>query len=277
MVRPMPEGDAVWRTARRLDQALSGERLLATDLRVPSLATIDLSGAHVLGTTARGKHLLTRLSHPEHGALSLHTHLKMEGSWQIYRPDQRWRRPGHLARAVLTAAPAVAVGFSLGIVELLATADEPARLEHLGPDLLGSDWDPQEAVRRLRIEPSRPIWSALLDQRSLAGLGTIYAAETCFLLGVHPRCPVSDVPDLARLVNRAQQLLDFNKTQGSAITTGDRREPLWVYRRDRRPCLRCRAPIVAQSFDTADGPGAKPREQRARAAYWCPRCQPLPG
>ncbi|MEI2809806.1 MAG: DNA-formamidopyrimidine glycosylase family protein [Nocardioides sp.] len=87
----MPEGDAVWRTARRLDQALSGERLLATDLRVPSLATIDLSGAHVLGTTARGKHLLTRLSHPEHGALSLHTHLKMEGSWQIYRPDQRWR------------------------------------------------------------------------------------------------------------------------------------------------------------------------------------------
>ncbi|HSV39861.1 MAG TPA: DNA-formamidopyrimidine glycosylase family protein, partial [Nocardioidaceae bacterium] len=149
----MPEGDTVWRTARHLDQALSGRLLTATDFRVPALATVDLAGLLVTSTEARGKHLLTRIG----DAYTLHTHLKMEGSWHLYRPDTAWKRPAHEARVVLTTDELAGVGFSLGITELLDRADEESAVAHLGPDLLGSDWDEDEAIRRLLAEPEVPI------------------------------------------------------------------------------------------------------------------------
>ncbi len=115
----MPEGDTVWRAARALDDALSGHTLVATDVRVPAFATVDLSGSTVTETVSRGKHLLTRIDGGQ-GAVTLHTHLKMEGGWRVLEPGQRWPRPGHTARVVLTTDDAVAVGFSLGIVEIVA-------------------------------------------------------------------------------------------------------------------------------------------------------------
>lgn len=273
----MPEGDAVWRTARRLDRALSGAALVRADFRVPGLATVDVTGAVVQNTRSRGKHLLTRLAHPDHGALTLHTHLKMEGLWQVHRPGERWRRPADQARVIVATPRSEAVGFALGIVELIATDTEPTALGHLGPDLLGPDWDLPEATRRILGRPDRPIWNALLDQRNLAGLGNMYALELCFLAGVHPLSTVSDVagPDgvrLERMVTRAHHLLQFNKDQTSAVTTGDLRERLWVYRRDRRSCRRCGTPIEVRMLTADNGrPGA------VRAAYWCPRCQPMAG
>src|SRR5436190_16956407 len=109
----MPEGDAVWRTARNLHRALSGQVLTRTDFRVPAIATTDLSGATVTETVSRGKHLLTRIDAAAVGGpeWTLHTHLKMEGSWRIYDRGQRWSRPGHLARVVLDVAERSAVGF----------------------------------------------------------------------------------------------------------------------------------------------------------------------
>ena len=268
----MPEGDTVFRTARALHQALTGQVLLRTDFRVPAYATVDLAGGTVAGTVSRGKHLLTRIVQggPPGQLWTLHTHLKMEGAWRVYRPEDRWRRPSHQARVVLGTADAVAVGFSLGIVELLPTAEEPAVVGHLGPDLLGPDWDEAEAVRRLRLRPERTIRAALLDQTNLAGLGTLYAAELCFLSGVHPLLPVSRVPDLSRLVRRARQLLQQNSGRAVQSTTGSLREAerLWVFRRDRRPCRRCGTPIQVATFGE---PG------RERAGYWCPGCQPAPG
>ena len=120
----MPEGDTVWRTALHLDRALSGARLVETDFRVPAYATLDLSGHRVEATVARGKHLLTRSGPPTH---TLHTHLKMEGSWHLYRPGSRWRRPAHQARVVLRTQDWTAVGFALGVVEVLPTGDEEQR------------------------------------------------------------------------------------------------------------------------------------------------------
>jgi endonuclease VIII len=199
----VPEGDTVWRTARTLDRALAGHHLTACDLRVPSLATVDLSGALVRQTVSRGKHLLTHFEH-QHQLLTLRTHLLMEGAWHIYGKRHPWRRPAHLARVVLTAGEVVAVGFSLGVVELLPTAQESQVVGHLGPDLLGNDWDAQTAVGRLNREPAETIRAALLDQTNLAGIGNMYAAELCFTSGVHPDTPVSKVPDLARLVRRAK-------------------------------------------------------------------------
>jgi endonuclease-8 len=261
----VPEGDTVWRTAQHLDQALTGHVLTATDFRVPGLATLDLSGRVVEQTLARGKHLLTRIG-SEH---TLHTHLKMEGSWHLYRHATRWRRPTHEARVVLRTADWTAVGFALGIVEVVARDREREVVGHLGPDLLGADWDQDEALRRLLAEPSRAVGEALLDQRNLAGIGNMYKAELCFLAGVDPRLPVGEVPDLPRLVRRARQVLEANKARTEQTTTGDLRRDrrLWVYRRDGQPCRRCGTTIRVD----LQGPRAQ-----ERATYWCPRCQPAP-
>ena len=251
----MPEGDAVLRTARRLDEALSGRVLTGTDFRVPRLATVDLRGAEVTATVARGKHLLTRIDAPTR-QWTLHTHLKMEGSWRVFRTGERWTRPGHQA---LRADGLEAVGFSLGIVDLLPRAQEEQAVGHLGPDLLGPDWDEQEAVRRLLTESERPVFEALRDQRHLAGVGTIYAAEVGFLCGVAPTTPVGEVPDLPRLVRLVRELLQ-------AEWASSRR--LWVYRRDRLGCRRCGGRV---RVDMLGPPGAE------RPAYWCPACQPVRG
>ena len=262
----MPEGDTVWRAAQRLDRALSGQVLTRTDVRVPAYATWDLAGATVAETVSRGKHLLTRIDADQ--PWTLHTHLKMEGGWRILEPGQRWPRPAHTARVVLETAEAVAVGFSLGIVEFVARDAESDVVGHLGPDLLGPDWDADEAVRRLRGHPTRPVKEALLDQTLLAGVGNMYACELCFISGVDPQTPVEHVPDLPRMVARAHQLLDQNRHRAVQSTTGDlaRGRNLWVYARGGQPCRRCGTRIV----QTTHGP-----EGQERVTYHCPRCQPV--
>jgi endonuclease-8 len=146
----VPEGDSVWRAASQLHTALAGQKLLASDFRVPRFATLNLAGWTMEEVVPRGKHLLMRLVGPAQDRLTIHSHLKMEGSWQIYPPGGRWRKPGFTARCVLRTAVADAVGFSLGIVEVVATAEEDSIVGFLGPDLLGPDWDLDEAERRVR-------------------------------------------------------------------------------------------------------------------------------
>lgn len=256
----MPEGDAVWRTARRLERGLSGRVLTASDFRVPQHATADLAGLPVVETVARGKHLLTRIGDD----LTLHTHLKMEGSWAVGRTGERWHKPAHTARVVLRADAVEAVGFALGIVELLPRERESDAVGHLGPDLLGDDWDPDVAVARLLREPGRALAEALLDQRNLAGVGNVYAAELCFLTGRLPTTPVSEVEGLPRLVRRAHQLLMLNRERPGMVTTGDTRRGRthWVY--GQRTCRRCGTPVVV-------APQGEPGRERVR--YWCPSCQ----
>ena len=262
----MPEGDTVYHTAQLLDRALSGQVLERSDFRVPQHATADLSGGTVVETVSRGKHLLTRVDRGDE-RWTLHTHLKMEGSWKVLKPGQRWPRPAHTARVVLEARKATAVGFSLGVVELLDRATEEDAVGHLGPDLLGPGWDEEVAVANLLRDPDHPLRDALLDQRNLAGIGNLYAAELCFTSGVHPQTPVGAVPDLRRLVRRAHQMLLLNKERSHQSTTGDlrERERMWVYRRDTSPCRRCGTTIAVTMLGE---PG------RERAAYWCPSCQP---
>jgi endonuclease-8 len=259
----MPEGDTVWRTAARLHQSLAGQLLVRCDFRVPAYATLDLSGQRVSEVVARGKHLLTRVD-PD---VTIHTHLKMEGSWHLYRPGSRWRGPDHQVRLVLATQQWVAVGFRLGTVEVLASADEGSALGHLGPDLLGSDWDAHEALRRLRARPQRLIGEALVDQRNLAGIGNMYKAEVCFVAGLSPWTPVVEVDDLPGLVTLAQRILEANKHRAAQTTTGDTRrgQQLWVYARAGQPCRRCRTLIRRAAPDDPTG---------ERSTYWCPRCQP---
>lgn len=256
----MPEGDAVWRSARSLHKALSGHVLTATDFRVPALAAVDLAGQEVVETVSRGKHILTRIG----DAWTLHTHLKMEGAWAVGRVGQPWRKPAHTARVVLRADAVEAVGFSLGIVSLLRRDREDDAVGHLGPDLLGPDWDAERAVANLLRVPDRPLADALLDQRNLAGIGNVYVAELCFLQGLLPTTPVGDVIALPRLVARAHQLLDANREHPGMPTTGNLRrgQMHWVY--GRRECGRCGAQVRVEQQGEAG---------RERVRYWCPKCQ----
>ncbi|TDB98990.1 DNA-formamidopyrimidine glycosylase family protein [Actinomadura sp. 7K534] len=260
----MPEGDVVWLTARRLREALAGRRLTRSDFRVPRYATADLRGRTVLDAVSRGKHLLVRVE----GGLTVHTHLMMDGRWRI-RPAGPVPRD-HRVRLVLQNAEWQAAGYSLGLVELLRTAEEDKAVGHLGPDLLDPAWDAEtaaEAVARLGGQPARPIGEALLDQTRLAGIGNVYKAEILFLRGVGPWTPVGDVPDLPALVELAHRLLDANKERHGHITTGDlgRGREHWVYGRAGRPCRRCGTRVER------DHQGAQAGE---RVTYWCPHCQP---
>ncbi|MEV1045901.1 DNA-formamidopyrimidine glycosylase family protein [Streptomyces sp. NPDC049916] len=281
----MPEGDTVLQTAARLHRALAGRTLTRFDLRVPRFATADLTDRGVLDVTARGKHLLTRIE----GGLTLHSHLRMDGVWRVFAPEERWRGgPVYQVRAVLGNTEHTAVGYRLPVLELLRTSEEERVVGHLGPDLLGPDWDPELAVERLLAAPDRPIGEALLDQRNLAGIGNVYKCELCFLARVTPWLPVNALPDgvLARLVALAERLLHANRdrpTRTTTITAELRtppasrpttppgrplppvrvRERLYVYGRARRPCLRCGTPI-------------RLADQDDRPSYWCPGCQSGP-
>ncbi|GGD31817.1 Fpg/Nei family DNA glycosylase [Nocardioides daphniae] len=258
----MPEGDTVWRAARALETALAGQTLVRSDFRVPDLATVDLAGGLVASSVARGKHLLMRLDHDQQW--TLHTHLKMEGAWRTYRPGEPWRRPAHTARVVLETATTTAVGFSLGIVELVPRTRESALLAHLGPDLLGPDWDEQEALARLVADPATPLVQALQDQTLMAGVGNMYSCELCFLAGRSPFTPVGEVEGLPRLVRRAHQVLMLNKERAVQSTTGDLRpgRRTWVYRQ--RACRRCGGMIEVDQVG---------KQMQERTTYWCPRCQ----
>ena len=260
----MPEGDTVWNTARVLHRALAGARLTGSDFRVPRLATVDLSGWLVAESTSRGKHLLLRLAAPDDRRLTLHSHLRMDGAWRTYAPGERWTGgPAHLIRAVLRTAGTVAVGYHLHDLALLPTDEEADLVGHLGPDLLGPDWDPTEAVRRLAAQPDVEIADALLDQRNLAGIGNVYKCEVLFLRGVSPWTRVRDVPDLPALVALAQRLLTANRSRWGRSTTGSTRpdQTTYVYGRRGRPCLRCGSPIRSTG-------------QVERLPFWCPVCQP---
>ena len=204
--------------------------------------------------------------------LTLHSHLRMDGAWRAYRPGERWTaRPAHLIRVVLRTERVVAVGFHLHEVKLIRTDHEARLLAGLGPDLLGADWDPAEAERRLAAQPDRPIAEALLDQRNLAGIGNLYKCEVLFLRGVWPWTPVREVPDLPAMVTLAQRLLAANRGRWVQSTTGSLRdgETSYVYGRRARACRRCGTPVRRVDPD--------PRVLPDRVTYWCPTCQPEPG
>jgi endonuclease-8 len=261
----MPEGDTVWLTARRLHAALAGQVLVRGELRVPRLAEVDLAGRTVLEVASRGKHLLTRFD----DATTLHTHLRMDGSWHLYRHGERWRGgPAWQVRVLLETTDRQAVGYRLPVVDLVVTEREGEVVGHLGPDLLGPDWDAAEATRRLAADPGREIGLALLDQRVLAGLGNLYRTELCFLRGVTPFVPVGQVADLDAWAPLAHRLLMANRDRAEQVTTGRsaRGSRQWVF--ERSTCLRCGTRV-------ATAPQGEPPRQRV--SYWCPSCQRGPG
>ena len=275
----MPEGDTLFRAARALRLALAGRTVTHFETVLPALARVDedapIAGRAVEAVEAAGKHLLVTFT----GGLVLRTHLRMSGSWHLYRPGERWRRPRHAMRIVIENAEAVAVAFDVPVAELL-TPRQAARqpdLLALGPDLLGPRFDPGEAARRIRARAGDEIADVLLDQRVVAGIGNVFKSEVLFEAGIHPRRPVASLSDgeVARVIEVARRQLQANRgpeqlgtptTWGGGRRTTGRAAPgeaLWVYLRGGQPCRRCATPVVAlrQGF-------------HARGTWFCPRCQP---
>ena len=276
----MPEGDTVFRTCARLHEALAGRVLVAADLRWPGLSTANLVGQMVTEVVPRGKHILQRLD----SGWTLHSHLKMEGQWRISRtsadpsaiaargrtdPRRRERldrggRGSDDIRALLVTEEWTATGLRLGMLDLVRTSEEGTLVGHLGPDVLSAGFDQQQAVANL----TGPIGAALLDQRNLAGIGTMWASEALFLQGINPWADAATLgPDaLNGVLGRARRLMTANLPHAVQASTGIRREGEnnYVHARSGRPCRRCGTTIrVAQI-----GPPT-----RERAMFYCPTCQ----
>jgi endonuclease-8 len=266
----MPEGDSVYVLARRLDRALGGRTVVRSDFRVPALATRDLGGREVLGHDTYGKHLLTRFG----DGASLHSHLLMDGEWSVVRRGRRLpTRLMHEVRLALEMDDGqTAYGLRLHQLELVPTTEEHRLVGHLGPDPLREDWDLDEAVRRLRKDPSLPLVSALLDQTRVAGFGNLWVNELAFLVGRSPWTAVGEV-DVDALLRLGARALRHSATVPGAfqVTTGNPRrgEDHWVAGRQRRPCLRC-GTVVRMVEEV-------PHDPDNRRTWWCPHCQPGPG
>ena len=259
----MPEGDTVWRTAQRLNQVFAGEVLTRCDLRWPELSTIDFTGASTIEVVSRGKHLLHRLD----AGWTIHSHLRMEGQWRI--ADPATARPDAYTRALLGTARWTALGQRLGMLDVVRTDAEDTLVGHLGPDVLGADWDAERAAANLARGDT--IGAALLDQTNLAGVGTIYASETLFMERINPWSSTAELSDAARrgIAERAQRLLDVGRRHAVQSTTGTQRrgENTWVYGRAGRPCRRCGGTVRLATI----GPPT-----RERGMFHCLRCQGVP-
>ena len=255
----------MFQTARRLHSALNGRELIIADLRWPSLATADLIGDTTIEVVAFGKHILHRLD----SGRTLHSHLKMEGRWRVAPREGRSRWGDPAVRAVLATDAYVALGTRLGMLDLVATRDEHTLVGHLGPDVLGPAWDADRAVSNLAATPEAVIGAALLDQRNLAGLGTVYVAETLFLQRLSPWKPVGEIsPErLAGTVARAHTLLNANKDTYARTITGSRVEGQhdYVHGRSGLPCRRCGTTIEAAPLDDT-----------GRVVFYCRACQDGP-
>ena len=278
----MPEGDTIFRAARTLHRALAGRTVTRFESVYPALSRVDvdtpLRGRTIERVEARGKHLLMWFS----GELVLRTHMRMHGSWHIYRPPERWRRPRHAMRIVLETEDFHAVAFDVPVAEFATPAalERIRQIAELGPDPLADGFKADEAADRIRARGDVEIGDALLDQTAIAGIGNVYKSEVLFAGRVNPFVKVRELPpdQVDRLVATAVKFMRANVAAGapSAIetyrglrrTTG-RSDPgarLWVYGRAGKPCRVCGGPISRRR----QGP-------HARSTYWCARCQPANG
>jgi endonuclease-8 len=273
----MPEGDTIFRAARTLHRALAGKTVVRFESMLPALDRVHdqspVTGRIIERVYASGKHLLMQFS----GGLVLRTHMRMNGSWHIYRTGERWQRARRDMRVVIATDDFEAVGFRIPVAEFLDAGklERHDELRRLGPDVLSDTFSPDEAIRRLQDRADTPVADAVLNQRVLAGLGNVYKSEILFMCGVNPFAPIRtlDAAALTSIVQTARRVLRANVSDGMApmtTYTGLRRttgrdapkERLWVYGRARLPCRRCGTPIEVRK----QGPDA-------RLTYWCPTCQ----
>jgi endonuclease VIII len=263
----MPEGDTIFRAATTLRKWIQGREVTAARTKVLGLHLERVVGTTIEVVEPRAKHLLIRFSN----SLTLHTHMKMVGSWHVYRAGERWQKPPWQAKVELQCDDHVAVCFNAPVVELITPNDERAHisLQGLGPDVLGpGDFDYDEVLRRAAKEPEElTMGELLLKQQVVSGIGNIYRCESLFMERINPWTPRIEIDDtkMRDLLNVAIRLMKVNAgpagNRGRDFETGGPNRP-WVYKRNGRPCLVCRTNIETALI------GSQPR-----SVFWCPKCQ----
>jgi endonuclease-8 len=262
----VPEGDTIYRAARTLHAALAGKRVVKFETVFSQLARQAVEGRTVERVSPIGKHLLMEFS----GDLALRTHMRMNGSWHIYRPGERWRMRFSDMRIVLEVEDFVAVAFNVPVAEFLdgRALERQDDLANIGPDFLGEAFDDAEAMRRIRERPDEEIADVILNQRVVAGIGNEYKSEVLFVCGISPFAKVGTLSDerLGRLLEVSRKLMLWNvrKREAGRFTRNslDPRQRVWVYGRGGKPCRKCGAPVRYAK----QGP-------HARGTYWCANCQ----
>ncbi|MDR1634389.1 MAG: hypothetical protein LBS27_05605 [Bifidobacteriaceae bacterium] len=264
----MPEGDILRRVALRLSQVLVDQTITYCLFRWPSLAGADLTGQTVERVDAYGKHLLMRLD----SGLTFRSHLRMDGAWLVEKavdgsPASGSRAERWTARAVLANQSWVVIGQRLGMADLLRSRDLERLTGRLGPDVMAEDFDPDQAAGRVAAQGDRGIGTTLLDQTVVAGIGTIYMAESLFEWRVRPDRPANRVPDLPGLLAYARRLLWRSVNARTPTATGltGRGQTSLAHGREHQPCRRCSTPIAVMRV------GVPPLD---RPAFYCPTCQP---
>ena len=262
----MPEGDSLHRTAHTLKRVLAQQRLVRVRSSVPAVARAELAGHVVADVTARGKNLLIRF---DDGRV-LHTHLRMNGSWHVYRPGERFQRPEHQARVVLEVADALAVCFSAPTVRLLApnACENDPYLQGLGPDLIPDEFDEQRAIDGLIALADVPLGEAVMNQTALAGIGNIWKSETLFSCRLNPFLPVSTLSREAvgEIVSTARRLLRASaRSQTAQASVEGGHGKFWVYGRSGKPCRKCGSAVRMQR-----------QGSQLRSTYYCAQCQGVP-
>jgi endonuclease VIII len=266
----VPEGDTIYRAARAMHRALAGHAVVSFTTALAELLGRAVEGRTIVAVRSAGKHLLVEFSDD----LVLRTHMRMHGSWHLYRRGEPWQRPRRDMRIVITTASVEAVGFRIPVAEFLTgrQLERSPALATLGPDLLGDEFDDAAALGRMRQACDLAMGDLLLDQRVMAGLGNVYKSEVLFVCRVNPFIAARDVDDdtLTAVIATARKLLRSNVSGALApmtTYTGFRKTTrrdarLWVYGRARKPCRRCGTPIRMRR-----------QGAHARSTYWCPVCQ----
>ena len=254
----MPEGDTIHRAANTMHAALAGRVITRFETVLPKLLRVPLTGRTIEKVEAVGKNLLLHFS----GDLHLRTHMRMHGSWHLYKPGERWRRRRDDMRLVIETDAWVAVGFNIPVAEFY---DE---LLEIGPDFLAETFDAEEAMRRIRARPDEEIAEVLLNQRVVAGIGNEYKSEVLFMTRINPFTRVRDLSDeqLQTILKTARKVMKANVAKRSVqrITTFslDPSQAQYVFGRGNKPCRRCGTAIAY-----------KKHGRDARGTYWCPKCQ----
>jgi endonuclease-8 len=253
-----------------LRRVLAGQQVTAFEIVAPkvSAAARDeaIVGSRVETVESNGKHLFIIFGTPQR--VVLHTHMKMSGSWHVYRPDERWWEPASEARVVIRTERAVAPCFHPPIVELLTEKELGLHrvVSQLGPDIIRDEFDLDEAIRRLRSSEDRDVATALLDQRAISGIGNVFKVEALFLARTSPWAQVRDLDDekLIEIVEHARGLIRLNRAGGERRTHFglNASERMWVDERAGLPCHVCGTMVES---------GWHPDE--VRKSWYCPKCQ----
>ena len=266
----MPEGDTIFRTAVVLRRVLAGERVTGFEITAPKVSGAArgeaIVGSLVDAVESNGKHLFITFGTPQR--VVLHTHMKMSGSWHVYRPDERWWEPESEARVVIRTEHAVAPCFHPPIVELLTEKELGLHrvVSRLGPDIIRDDFDMDDAIGRIRSDEDRDIATALLDQHAISGIGNVFKVESLFLARTSPWAQVRDLDDatLREIIEQARRLIRLNRDGRERRTRFglNARERMWVDERAGLPCHVCGTMVES---------GWHPDE--VRKSWYCRACQ----